>query len=45
VFWLLALVALITAAAVIRSDVQAREIGDALDKDLGTKPCEDCNEL
>ena len=41
-FWLLVLVVLVVAAETARLDARAREIGDALDKDLGTTPCEDC---
>ena len=45
VFWLLVLLSLVALAATIRSDIRAREMGDVLDKDLGPKPCERCNDL
>lgn len=45
VFWALVLYTLVELARLMYLDAKAREIGDALDKDFGTTPCEDCHEL
>ena len=45
VFWVLVLAALMLLAENARLDARAREMSDELDKDMGRKPCEDCNDI